>query len=50
MSVNNQKLNRTGAAGFEPLELNSHMAKWKKPQSLEFVTNATERFSSKIGE
>jgi hypothetical protein len=45
MSANNQKLIRSGAAGFEPLEVNSPMAKWKKPQSLDFVTGATERFS-----
>jgi hypothetical protein len=27
-------LKRAGASGFKPLEVNSPMAKWKKPQSL----------------
>ena len=36
---------RTGAAGLQPLEVDSAMARWKKPQSLEFVTGATERFT-----
>jgi len=37
--------NRAGAAGFEPLEVDSPMAKWKKPQPLEFVQGATKRYS-----
>jgi hypothetical protein len=36
---------RAGAAGLQPLEVDSPMARWKKPQSLEFVTGATERFT-----
>ena len=36
---------RTGASGFQSLEVNSPMAKWKKPQSLDFVRGATERYS-----
>ena len=39
------KLNMAGASGFEPLEVDSPMAKWKKPQPLDFVTAATERYS-----
>ena len=39
------KLKLAGASGSKPLEVNSPMARWKKPQSLEFVTRATERFS-----
>jgi hypothetical protein len=31
-----------GASGFEPLEVNSPMARWKKPQSIEFVEKATK--------
>ena len=38
-------LKLAGASGSQPLEVNSKMARWKKPQSLEFVTGATERFS-----
>jgi len=30
---------------FQPIEVNSPMAKWKKPQSLEFVTEATKNYS-----
>ena len=45
MSTKNQNPVRTGASGFEPLEVNSPMAKWKRPQSLDFVTGATERFN-----
>jgi CubicO group peptidase (beta-lactamase class C family) len=36
---------RVGASGIRPLEVDSPMARWKKPQSLEFVTGATKRFS-----
>lgn len=39
------KLKMSGASGAQPIEVNSPMARWKKPQSLEFVTGATERFS-----
>jgi len=45
MSDKNEKLIRAGASGFKPLEVNSPMAKWKKPQSLEFVTGATKHYS-----
>ncbi|MGB5452734.1 MAG: serine hydrolase domain-containing protein [Sedimenticolaceae bacterium] len=38
-------LKRSGASGFEPLEVNSPMARWKKPQPLEFVEAATKRYS-----
>lgn len=36
---------RAGASGFEPLEVDSPMARWKKPQSLEFVEKATTNYS-----
>jgi len=36
---------RVGASGIRPLEVDSPMARWKKPQNLEFVTGATKRFS-----
>ena len=36
---------RAGAAGIQPLEVDSPMGRWKQPQSLEFVTGATERFT-----
>lgn len=39
------ELTRAGAAGFEPLHVDSPMAKWKKPLSLEFVSAASKRFS-----
>jgi len=39
------KLKLAGASGTQPLEINSPMARWKKPQSLEFVTGVTQRFS-----
>lgn len=39
------KLTRVGAPGFQPLEVNSPMAKWKKPLSLEFVRGANARYS-----
>jgi len=39
------ELQRAGGAGLQPLEVDSPMARWKKPQSLEFVTGATKRFS-----
>lgn len=35
----------SGAMEVQALEVNSDMARWKKPQSLEFVTEATERFN-----
>jgi hypothetical protein len=37
--------NRAGAPGIQPLVVDSPMARWKEPQSLEFVTGATELFS-----
>ncbi len=40
-----EKLVMTSASNFQPLEVNSPMAKWKKPQSLDFVTGATKRYS-----
>ena len=36
---------RVGASGSEPLEVDSPMAKWKKPQSLEFIEKATKNYS-----
>ena len=36
---------RAGASGFEPLEVDSPMARWKKPQSLEFIAKATKNYS-----
>lgn len=39
------KLTRSGAAGFKPLDVDSPMAKWKKPLPLDFVTAANRRFS-----
>jgi hypothetical protein len=34
-----------GGRSTAPIEVESHMARWKKPQSLEFVSEATQRFS-----
>jgi CubicO group peptidase (beta-lactamase class C family) len=42
---NAAKPNMAGKTNFQPLEVNSPMAKWKKPQSLAFVRGATERFN-----
>src|SRR5210317_1062008 len=36
---------RVGASGSEPLEVDSPMARWKKPQSLEFIEKATKNYS-----
>ncbi len=36
---------RVGASGFEPLEVDSPMARWKKPQSPEFIAKATKNYS-----
>jgi len=36
---------RAGASGFEPLEVNSPMAKWKKPQPIDFIERATRNYS-----
>ncbi len=36
---------RVGASGFEPLEVDSPMAKWKKPQPIEFIEQATRNYS-----
>lgn len=38
-------LKRAEAPGFQPLEVNSPMAKWKKPLSLEFVRGANARYT-----
>ena len=35
----------TGASGFEPLEVNNPMARWKKPQPITFVEQATKNYS-----
>jgi len=40
-----EQLDHVGSSGIQPLEVNSPMARWKEPQSLEFVTEATKRFS-----
>ena len=39
------KLKLAGASGSKPLEVNSPMAKWKKPQPLDFVEAATKRYN-----
>jgi CubicO group peptidase (beta-lactamase class C family) len=39
------KLKLAGASGSKPLEVNSPMAKWKKPQPLDFVEAATKRYT-----
>jgi hypothetical protein len=39
------KLKMAGASDFKPLEVNSPMAKWKKPLPLDFVSAADQRFS-----
>ena len=36
---------RVGASGFEPLEVDSPMAKWKQPQSAEFIEQARQDYS-----
>ena len=36
---------RVGASGFEPLEVDSPMARWKKPQSAEIIEKATKNYS-----
>jgi len=36
---------RAGAPGFEPLSVDSPMARWKSPQPLDFVEGATSRYS-----
>ncbi len=36
---------RVGASGFEPLEVDSPMAKWKQPQSTEFIEKARQDYS-----
>ncbi|WP_223428719.1 hypothetical protein [Tateyamaria pelophila] len=36
---------RVGASRFEPLEVDSPMARWKKPQSFEFIEKATKNCS-----
>jgi hypothetical protein len=39
------RLNLAGGRSTAPIEVVSKMARWKKPQSLEFVSEATKRFS-----
>ncbi len=39
------KLTRAGASGFQPLEVDSPMARWKEAQPLDFVEAVTGRFS-----
>ena len=39
------KLKLAGTSGSKPLEVNSPMAKWKKPQPLDFVEAATKRYT-----
>ena len=34
-----------GGQGYKPLEVNSPMARWKKPQSLEYIEAATKRYT-----
>ncbi len=36
---------RAGASGFEPLEVDSPMAKWKQPQSEAFIDQARQDYS-----
>ena len=36
---------RVGASGFEPLEVDSPMAKWKQPQSAAFIEQARQDYS-----
>jgi hypothetical protein len=36
---------KAGASGFEPLEVDGPMAKWKKPQPIGFVAQATKNYS-----
>lgn len=38
-------LQLAGGRATKPIEVDSKMARWKKPQSLEFVNEATKRFS-----
>ena len=38
-------LNKGCMSGFKPLEVDSPMARWKKPQSVEFVEKATKNYS-----
>jgi hypothetical protein len=35
----------SGASSFEPLQINSPMARWKSPQPLDFVEAAPQRYS-----
>ena len=39
------KLKLAGGRSIKPIEIDSKMARWKKPQSLEFVSEATKRFN-----
>jgi len=38
-------LKLVGGRSTKPIEVDSKMARWKKPQSLEFVSEATKRFN-----
>jgi hypothetical protein len=38
-------LQLAGGRSTKPIEVDSKMARWKKPQSLEFVSEATKRFN-----
>jgi hypothetical protein len=43
--VGSGTLKLAGGRSTAPIEVDSKMARWKKPQSLEFVSEATKRFS-----
>jgi hypothetical protein len=40
-----QNFLKVGGSGFAPLEVNSPMARWKLPQSAEWVNGAHSRFN-----
>ena len=41
----NKTMENTFSTDFQPLEVSSPMARWKKPQPLDFVSEATKRYS-----
>jgi hypothetical protein len=41
-------LARAGASGFQSIEIDSPMARWKEPQHLAFIQGATERYNLNI--
>ncbi len=41
----NKPVAKSLATGFQPLEVNSPMAKWKNPQPLDFVSQATKNYN-----